>query len=33
MKCYGSDAVDSLWKILEFGLAQKEALWDGYGRM
>lgn len=30
MKCYGSDAVDSLWKILEFGLAQKEALWDRY---
>lgn len=28
MKCYGEDAVDSLWKILEFGLAQKEALWD-----
>lgn len=28
MKCYGDDAVDSLWKILEFGLAQKEALWD-----
>lgn len=28
MKCYGEDAVDSLWKILEFGLAQKDALWD-----
>lgn len=28
MKCYGEDAVDSLWKILEFGLTQKEALWD-----
>lgn len=28
MKCYGEDAVDSLWKILEFGLAQKEALWE-----
>ncbi len=32
MKCYGSDAVDSLWKILEFGLAQKETLWNRYGR-
>lgn len=30
MKCYGSEAVDSLWKILEFGLAQKETLWDRY---
>lgn len=28
MQCYGDDAVDSLWKILEFGLAQKEVLWD-----
>ncbi len=28
MKCYGEEAVDSLWKILELGLAQKEALWD-----
>lgn len=28
MKCYGEDAVDSLWKILAFGLAQKEALWE-----
>lgn len=32
MKCYGSDAVDSLWKILEFGLAQKETLWERYNR-
>ena len=28
MKCYGEDAVDSLWKILKFGIAQKEELWE-----
>ncbi len=27
MKCYGDDAVDSLWRILKFGLEQKERLW------
>lgn len=28
MQCYGPEAVDSLWKILQFGLAQKEKLWE-----
>lgn len=28
MQSYGPDAVDSLWKILEFGLAQKPVLWE-----
>lgn len=28
MQCYGADAVDSLWRILKFGLEQKEALWE-----
>lgn len=27
MKSFGCDAVDSLWKILKFGLEQKEELW------
>lgn len=27
MKCYGPDAVDSLWNILKFGIEQKEVLW------
>ena len=28
MQTYGPYAVDSLWKILRFGIEQKEALWD-----
>ncbi len=28
MQCYGPYAVDSLWKILKFGMEQKEALWE-----
>lgn len=28
MQCYGPEAVDSLWKILLFGLEQKEKLWN-----
>ncbi len=28
MQCYGPEAVDSLWKILQFGLNQKEKLWE-----
>lgn len=28
MQSYGPDAVDSLWKILQFGLAQKPILWE-----
>ena len=28
MKCYGEDAVDSLWKILKFGIEQREKLWE-----
>ncbi len=28
MKCYGEDAVDSLWRILKFGIEQKERLWE-----
>ncbi len=28
MQTYGSDAVDSLWKILNFGMEQKETLWE-----
>lgn len=28
MQCYGPDAVDSLWKILKFGMEQKEKLWE-----
>ncbi|MBQ6660642.1 MAG: hypothetical protein IJM57_04345, partial [Lachnospiraceae bacterium] len=27
MQSYGPYAVDSLWKILQFGIAQKEPLW------
>ena len=27
MQSYGPDAVDSLWKILQFGLEQKSVLW------
>ena len=27
MQTYGPDAVDSLWRILKFGIGQKEALW------
>lgn len=27
MQTYGPDAVDSLWKILRFGMAQREELW------
>lgn len=28
MQCYGPDAVESLWMILNFGLEQKEKLWE-----
>jgi len=28
MQCYGPYAVDSLWKILKFGMEQKEVLWE-----
>ena len=28
MQTYGPYAVDSLWKILNFGMDQKEALWE-----
>ncbi len=28
MQCYGPYAVDSLWRILKFGMAQKEVLWE-----
>lgn len=28
MQCYGPYAVDSLWNILKFGMAQKEVLWE-----
>lgn len=28
MQSYGPDAIDSLWKILQFGLAQKPILWE-----
>ena len=28
MQVYGPYAVDSLWKILLFGIAQKEPLWE-----
>lgn len=28
MQCYGPYAVDSLWKILKFGMEQKETLWE-----
>ena len=27
MQVYGPYAVDSLWKILKFGIEQKETLW------
>lgn len=27
MKCYGPDAVKPLWRILKFGMKQKEVLW------
>jgi Putative homoserine kinase type II (protein kinase fold) len=32
MQSYGPYAVDSLWKILNYGIAQKEALWDMISR-
>ena len=28
MQSYGPYAVDSLWKILKFGMKQKEVLWE-----
>ena len=28
MQAYGPDAVDNLWKILNYGMGQKEDLWD-----
>ena len=28
MQCYGPEAVDSLWRILQFALGQKEELWE-----
>ena len=28
MQTYGPYAVDSLWKILNFGMEQKEELWN-----
>lgn len=28
MQVYGPDAVDSLWRILQFGMRQKEELWE-----
>lgn len=28
MQSYGPEAVDSLWKILKFGMEQKEKLWE-----
>lgn len=28
MQVYGPDAVDSLWAILQYGMAQKEELWE-----
>lgn len=28
MQVYGSDAVDSLWAILKYGMARKEELWE-----
>lgn len=28
MKCYGPDAVDCLWDILNYGIQQKEELWN-----
>ncbi len=28
MQAYGPDAVDSLWKILQYGMARKEELWE-----
>ena len=30
MQCYGPEAVDSLWKILKFGIKQKEKLYQVY---
>ncbi|MCR4960450.1 MAG: phosphotransferase [Lachnospiraceae bacterium] len=32
MQVYGPYAVDSLWKILLFGIAQKEKVWENYQR-
>ena len=32
MQTYGPYAVDSLWKILNYGISQKEALWDRFLR-
>lgn len=31
MKVYGPDAVEPLWKILNYGIAQKETLWEMMG--
>jgi hypothetical protein len=30
MQVYGPYAVDSLWKILKYGIEKKEALWKAY---
>ena len=30
MQCYGQDAVDSLWDMLNFGIQQKERLWNDW---
>lgn len=30
MQVYGPYAVDSLWKILKYGIEQKEVLWESY---
>ena len=31
MQSYGPDAVEDLWKILLFGMEQKETLWEAVG--
>jgi len=33
MQCYGPYAVDSLWSILKFGMAQKEVLWEKWRKV
>jgi len=33
MQCYGPYAVDSLWKILKFGMEQKEVLWEKWRKV
>ena len=33
MKTYGPYAVDSLWKILQFGIGQKEKLWEQWNEL